>query len=152
MPKSDDSYVCYLGWLGQYFLRGLSESNPANLQQWSKQARKRKRKKLNKDIKQRGKQKFLALGDLVRSSKNIFIKGNSMFLACQFLRQQQTYMMEQLRDKVILLRLTTMRYFLSRKEAGISCFCQRRVSALEDPRKTCFRIFDHKLTEEGSVK
>ena len=29
-------------------------------------------------------------------------------------------------------------------------FCQRRVSALEDPEKRrCFRIFDHKLTEEG---
>ena len=56
-----------------------------------------------KDIKQREKRKFLALDDLVRSSKNVFIKGNSMFLACWFLHQQQTYFMEWLRDKVMLI-------------------------------------------------
>ena len=38
-------------------------------------------KKRKKDIKQREKQKFLALGDLVRSINKVFIKGNSLFLA-----------------------------------------------------------------------
>ena len=38
-------------------------------------------KKRNKDIKQTEKQKFLALGDLVMSSKKVFIEGNSVFLA-----------------------------------------------------------------------
>ena len=52
----------------------------------------------------------------------------------------------------MLQRLTSMRYILSRKEQ-ISYFCQRRVSALENPEKrSCFRIFDRKLTEEGRVK
>ena len=72
-------------------------------------------------------------------------------------------MMEWLRDTVMLLRLTTMRYFLSRNEQESVFFCQRRGFALEDPEKIicdhkrifgngCFRIFDHKLTGEGSVK
>ena len=39
-----------------------------------------------------------------------------MLLARYFLRQQQIYMMEWLRDEVMLLRLTTTKYFLSRKE------------------------------------
>ena len=38
-------------------------------------------KKQKKDIKQREKQKFLALGDLVRSSKTFFIERNGLFLA-----------------------------------------------------------------------
>ena len=39
------------------------------------------------------------------------------------------------------------------KGVGISSFCQRRVSAQEDPEKRrCFRIFDHKLTEEGKCE
>ena len=46
---------------------------------------------------------FLALGDLVRSSKKNFIEGSSPFLAPLFLLQQQTYMMEWLRDKAMLL-------------------------------------------------
>ena len=87
-----------------------------NLRQWSQQARKRKRKKRNKYIKQREKKKFLALGDLLRSSKKFFIEGNSVFLARQFLRQQQTYMKEWLRDKVMLLRLIALRQFLSREQ------------------------------------
>ena len=61
--------------------------------------------------------------------------------------------MEWLRDKAMLLRLTTMRHFLSRVEQESVVFCQRRVSALEDPEKRrCFRIFDHKLTEEGKCE
>ena len=115
-PKRYDLYFCYFERLGQYILRGFSESNPANLRQWSQQARKRKRKKRKKDIKKREKQNFLPLGALARSSEKVFIEGNSLFLTCQFLRQQQTYMMEWLRDKAMLLRLTTLRYFLSRKE------------------------------------
>ena len=43
--------------------------------------KKMKKTKQKKDKKQRDKQKFLALGDLVRSSKKAFIKGNSLFLA-----------------------------------------------------------------------
>ena len=42
--------------------------------------------------------------------------------------------MEWLRDKIMLLRLTAMRYFLSRKEQNQLLF-QRIVSALEDPEK-----------------
>ena len=38
--------------------------------------------KRKKDIKQTEKQKFLALGDLVRSSKKVFVERNSLFLAC----------------------------------------------------------------------
>ena len=38
-------------------------------------------KKRKKDIKQREKPKFLALDHLVRSSKKVFIEGNSLFLA-----------------------------------------------------------------------
>ena len=61
--------------------------------------------------------------------------------------------MEWLRDKVVLLRLTTMRYFFNYKGEGISCFCQRRFSALEDPEKRrCFRTSDHKLIVEGNVE
>ena len=59
-------------------------------------------------------------------------------------------MMKWLRDKVMLLRLTTMRYFLSRKEQesveeSKKSFCTRGLR-----KKKCFRIFDNKLTEEGS--
>ena len=36
------------------------------------------KKKRKKEIKQREKQKFLALGDLVRSSKKVFIEGNQL--------------------------------------------------------------------------
>ena len=41
------------------------------------------------------------------------------------------------------------------KYAGISCFCQRRISTQGDPEKKMFLDnFDHKLTntEDGSVK
>ena len=62
--------------------------------------KKTKTKKTNKDIKQREKQNFVALGDLVKSTKKVFIDG----------------MMKRFRGKVMLLRLTTMGYFLSRKE------------------------------------
>ena len=70
-----------------------------------------KGQKRKKDRKQRKKQNFLALGDLVRSSNKVFIEGNSLLLDRQFLRQQYTYMTGWLRDKVMWLRLTTMRYF-----------------------------------------
>ena len=71
----------------QYFLMVLSESNLANLRQWSQQVKKRKRKK---DRKQTEKQNFLALHDLVRSSNKVFIESNSFrFWLASFLRQQQ---------------------------------------------------------------
>ena len=38
-------------------------------------------KKRKKDRKQREKQKFLALGDFLRSSNKVFIEDNSLFLA-----------------------------------------------------------------------
>ena len=47
---------------------------------------------------------------------------------------------------------------LKLKGAGISCFCQRRVSVQEDPekRRWFWHIFDHKLTdtdtEAGAVR
>ena len=75
---------------------------------------KTKTKKTKERHKVEEEQKFLALGDLARSRKKVFIE--DLFLARWFLRQQQTYMMEWLRDKVMFLKLTTMRYFLSRKE------------------------------------
>ena len=90
------------GDLVQCFLMNLSEPNPANLRQWSQQAKKRKRKKQKEDRKQTEKQNFLALGDQVRSSNNVFIESNNM--------------MEWLKDKVMWKRLTKMRYILSRKE------------------------------------
>ena len=39
------------------------------------------KEKRKNDIKQTEKQKFLALGDLVRSSKKVFVERNSLFLA-----------------------------------------------------------------------
>ena len=39
------------------------------------------KKKRKKDTKQREKQKFLALGDLMRSIKKVFLEYNSLFLA-----------------------------------------------------------------------
>ena len=95
------------------------------------------KKERNKDIKQREKQKFLALGDFVRSSKKVFIKGNSLFLTRQFLRHQQTYMMEWLRDKVMLLRLTAVRYFISRKKQESFVFVKeefllQKIQKIED--------------------
>ena len=72
------------------------------------------------------------------------------FLACQFFAPTATYMMEWLRDKVMWQRLTINEILFKQKGAGISSFCQRRVSAQEDPEKRrCFRTFDHKFTEEG---
>ena len=104
------------GDLVQCFLMDLSEPNPANLRQWSQQAKKRKRKKQKKDRKQTEEQNFLALGDLVRSSNKVFIESNSFrsWLA-SFFAPTAAYMMEWLRDKVMWQRLTKMRYFLSRK-------------------------------------
>ena len=58
---------------------------------------------------QRDAKEFVALGDLVTSSKKVYIEGNSLFLACQFLRQQQPDKMKWLRDKVMLLWLTTIK-------------------------------------------
>ena len=44
-------------------------------------------------------------------------------LASGFLvHQEQTYLMEWLRDKVMWLRLTIIRYFLSRKEQESNAF------------------------------
>ena len=39
------------------------------------------KEKRKNDIKQTEKQNFLALGDLVRSSKKVFVERNSLFLA-----------------------------------------------------------------------
>ena len=60
--------------------------------------------------------------------------------------------MEWLRDKVMWLRLTTMRYLLDRKEQESVFFCRRGVSAQEDPGKKIIFAFDHGLTKEGSMK
>ena len=50
-------------------------------------------------------------------------------------------------------RLTKNEILFEQKGVGISSFCQRRVSAQEDPEKRrCFRIFDYKLTEEGKCE
>ena len=50
-------------------------------------------------------------------------------------------------------RLTKNEILFKKKGVGINSFCQRRVSAQEDPEKRrCFRIFDHKLTEEGKCE
>ena len=81
-------------------------------------------KKRKKDRKQREKQKFLALGDFLRSSNKVFIEDNSLFLARWFFRQRQTYMMECLRDKIMWLRLKTLRY-LSRKEQETIIFVKK---------------------------
>ena len=87
------------GDLVQYFLMGLSESNPVNLRQWSQQAKKRRRKKQKKDRKQTEKQSFLALGDFVRSSNKAFIERNSFgFWLANFYAPAAAYMMEWLRD------------------------------------------------------
>ena len=62
-------------------------------------------------------------------------------------------MMEWLRDKVILQRLTTTRYLLSRKEQESVAFVKEEFLHLEDTEKRrSFWILDHKFTEEGSVK
>ena len=45
------------------------------------QKMKTKKTNTNEDKKQREKQNFVALGDLVRSTKKVFIDGNSLFLA-----------------------------------------------------------------------
>ena len=58
---------------------------------------------------QRDAKEFVALGDLVTSSKKVYIEGSSLFLARQFLRQQQTDKMKWLRDKVMLLWLTIIK-------------------------------------------
>ena len=71
-PKEIIHMLVTQGDLVSTFCRGLSESNLANLQQWSQQAKKRKRKKRKKGKEQAEKQNFLALGDLVRRS-NVFL-------------------------------------------------------------------------------
>ena len=142
------------GDLVQCFLMNLSEPNPANLRQWSQQAKKRKRKKQKKDRKQTEEQNFLALGELVRSSNKVFIESNSFrsWLA-SFFAPTAAYMMEWLRDKVMCQRLTKNEILFKQKGVGISRFCQRRVFAQEDPEKRrCFRMFDHKLTKEGKCE
>ena len=60
-------------------MRGFSESKPCKYAVVISIGQKRIRRK---DIKQREKQKFLGLGDLVRSSKKVFIECNSLFQAC----------------------------------------------------------------------
>ena len=80
MPKRDDFYVRYLGCLGQYFLRALVCQTVQICRSGLNRPENKNKEKRKKDIKQREKQKFLALGDLVRSSKKVFIEGNSLFL------------------------------------------------------------------------
>ena len=53
---------------------------------------------------------FLALRDLMRSSKKVFIEGSLVS------SPTAEYIMEWLRDKEMLLRLIAVRYFLKRKE------------------------------------
>ena len=63
--------------------------------------------------------------------------------------------MKWLRDKVMWLRLTTMRYFLSRKEQKSVAFVKEELLHKKIQKKKMFSdIFDPKLTdtEEGSVK
>ena len=94
------------------------------------------------------KQNFLALGDLVRNSNKVFIKRNSLFLAHYFLCQQQTYMMEWLRDNVMWLRLTTIRYFLSRKKQEPLFLSKKSFYTRRSRKKKIFSdIFDQKLTD-----
>ena len=116
------------GDLVQYFLMGLSESNLANLRQWSQLAKKQKRKKQKTDRKQTEKRNFLALGDFVRNSNKVFIESNSLcFWLASFFAPTAAYMTGWLRDKVMWQRLTKIRYFFK-------------------------QIFDHKLTEEGKCE
>ena len=66
-----------------------------------------------------------------------------------------TYMIEWLEDKVIWLRLTITRYFLSRKEQESVVFVKEEFLAKKIKKKKMFSfIFDHKIadTEEGGVK
>ena len=59
-------------------------------------------------------------------------------------------MMEWLRDIVMLLRSTILRYFLSRKKHESVIFVKEEFSAVEVPEKRrCFQKFDHKLSEEA---
>ena len=81
-PKKIIHMFVIQGDLVSTFCRGLTESNLANLQQWSQQAEKRKRKKRKKEREQDEKQNFLVLGDSLRSSNKIFI-GSQRSLFCQ---------------------------------------------------------------------
>ena len=86
---------------------------------------------------------FLALRDLMRSSKKVFIEGS---LVSSPTAEIYYGMVERQRNAA---EINSSEILFKKKGAGISCFCQRRVSALEDPEKRkCVRIFDHKLTEE----
>ena len=97
---------------------------------------KRKRKKQKKGRKQTEKQNFLALGDLVRSTNKVFIESNSLrFWLASFFAPTATYMMEWLRGKVMWQRLTKNEILFKLKGVRVGSFCQRRVSAQEDPEK-----------------
>ena len=58
-------------------------------------------------------------------------------------------LMEWLRDKVMWLRLTTIRYFLSRKEQESNVFVKEEFLHKKIEKKEHFfsDIFDHKLTD-----
>ena len=111
------------------------------------------KKKQKKDRKQTEKQNFLVLGDLVRSTNKVFIESNSLrFWLASFFAPTATYMMERLRGKVMWQRLTKIRYFLSRKELETVVFVKEEFLLEKIQKKRCFRIFDHKLTEEGKCE
>ena len=62
-------------------------------------------------------------------------------------------MMEWLEDKVMLLRLRTLRYVFIRKEQESVVFVKEKFLLYKIQKKRrYFQIFDHKLAEEGSVK
>ena len=78
----------------------------------------------------------------MRSSNKVFIERISLFLAHWFLRQQQIYMIEWLRDNVTWLRSTAMGYFLSRKKQESVVFVKEEFlhKKIQKKRK-CFRMF-----------
>ena len=62
-------------------------------------------------------------------------------------------MMEWLEDKVMLLRLRTLRFVFIRKEQESVVFVKEKFLLYKIQKKRrYFQISDHKLAEEGSVK